>query len=218
MQRAAVDGQTDDFVLHHDEVLTHAQAEQERIRAALAQTQADAAEMLQEKNDRLARALAEQQPKTAEQLASLESARVAAEAQVRMVTQAQSLLQRLGEPAMGLSSWGPPIAVREQYDSSVDMLGEIEREDLRLQLELRHEPQREAVYAKLTDPTQFTGHHKHRFDQQTGKGLGKTESGAGIVVDAVEKHHEYVELLKEAKHQRRIADLQERADAWNSGQ
>ncbi len=211
VQRPVVDGQTDDSVLRHDEVLTHAQVERERIRAALAQTKADAAAMLQEQNDRQARALAEQQPKTVEELASLENARVAAEAQVRMVTQAQDLLQRLGEPAMELSSWESPIVVRER-DTGVDLLGEIEQEELRLQLELRPEPAHDAVYAKLTDPTQFTGHHKHRFDQQTGKGLGKAELGAGIAVGAVEKHHEYVELLKEAKHQKRIADLQERAD------
>lgn len=215
-QRPALDAQTgDDFAPHgHDEMLTAAQ-ERDRIRAVLAQTQADAARMLEDQEDRHARAVAEQQFQTAEELASFENARAAAEAQVRMAIQAQEVLKRLDEQPTGLSAWGPPIAVREQA-STDDLLYEASREELELYSESYPEqefwPELDGVYAKLTDVTQFTGHHKHRFDQQTGQGLGHVGLGVKVDVEVVDKHHEYVELLKEAKHQQRIKDLQDRAD------
>ena len=212
--RSALDAQTrDDVVLRHDEMLTAAQ-ERDRIRAVLAQTQADAARMLKEQKDRHARVVAEEQFQTAEELASLENARAAAEAQVRMAIQAQALLKRLDEQPTELSAWGPPITV--QPPSSEGLLYEAGREELQLYSESYPEqelwPELDGVYAKLTDVTQFTGHHKHRFDQQTGQGLGYVGLGIKVDVEVVDKHHEYVELLKEAKHQQRMKDLQDRAD------
>ena len=87
------------------------------------------------------------------------------------------------------------------------------------------------IYAKLTDVRQFTGHHKHRFDQQSGKGLGKAgrdtvRKGVGTKTElnpdftlsvlspttAGEKNDMYVDHLREIKHQEKLAEIKARAE------